>query len=174
MKKILSFVALVILLNTTAIAQKTFSTRNGKISFIAAKDDDVKAVNNEVTSRLSVNGSLNFSCLIKGFRFANAEMQDHFNTEYLQSTQFPRADFKGTITNLSAINFTKDGEYKAVAKGNLTMHGVTKSITVDGTIVIKAGKPTATAKFNIIMTDFKIDASSVTDKVSAEINCLYQ
>ena len=174
MKKILSFVALVILLNSTVKAQKTFSTRNGKISFIAAKDDDVKAVNNEVTSRLSVNGSLNFSCLIKGFRFANAEMQYHFNTEYLESTKFPRADFKGTITNLAAINFAKDGVYKATAKGDLIMHGVTKNITVNGTITIKAGKPTATATFNITMTDFKIDASTVTDKVMAEINCVYQ
>ncbi len=174
MKKILSFVTLVILLNTSLSAQKTFSTRNGKISFIAAKDEDVKAVNNEVTSRLSDNGSLSFSCLIKGFRFENAEMQDHFNTEYLESTKFPRADFKGTITNLAAINFAKDGIYKAIAKGDLTMHGVTKNITVNGTITIKAGKPTATAKFTITMTDFKIDASSVTDKVSADINCVYQ
>jgi hypothetical protein len=174
MKKVLSFVALIILLSTTAIAQKTFATRNGKITFIAVSDDDVKAVNNEVTSRLSDNGSLSFSCLIKGFRFANAEMQDHFNTEYMQSTQFPRADFKGAITNLIAINFAKDGIYKAVAKGNLTMHGVTKNITVDGTITIKAGKPTVTSKFTMIMKDFKIDASSVTDKVNAEINCVYQ
>ncbi len=174
MKKVLSFVALLILLSATAIAQKTFSTRNGKITFTAVSDDDVKAVNNEVTSRLTDNGSLSFSCLIKGFRFANAEMQDHFNTEYMQSTQFPRADFKGAITNLTVINFAKDGVYKAIAKGNLTMHGVTKNITVDGSITIKAGKPTVGSKFTINMKDFKIDASSVTEKVNAEINCVYQ
>ena len=174
MKKVLSFIAFIILLSSSLNAQKIFSTRNGKISFIAVSDEDVKAVNNEVTSRLSDNGSLNFSCLIKGFRFANAEMQDHFNTEYMQSTQFPRADFKGTITNIKEVNFAKDGAYKAIAKGDLTMHGVTKNITVNGTINIKAGKPTTTAKFTIIMKDFKIDASSVTEKVNAEINCVYQ
>lgn len=174
MKKIFSFVALIILINSTVIAQKTFATRNGKITFVAMSDDDVKAVNNEVTSRLSDKGSLNFSCLIKGFRFANAEMQDHFNTEYLQSTQFPRADFKGAITNIKEINFAKDGTYKAIAKGDLTMHGVTKNITVNGTIAIKAGKPTVISTFTINMKDFKIDASSVTEKVNAAINCVYQ
>lgn len=155
-------------------AQKVYGTRNGKISFIAPNDEDVKAVNNEVTSRLADNGTLSFSCLIKGFKFAYAEMQDHFNTEYLQSNQFPRADFKGNITNLKEVLFTKNGTYKAMVKGDLTLHGVTKNITVNGTITVKDGKISAIASFPIIMKDFKIDASSVTEKVKAEINCIYQ
>jgi polyisoprenoid-binding protein YceI len=117
---------------------------------------------------------MSFSCLIKGFKFAYAEMQDHFNTEYLQSNQFPRADFKGSIANLKEVIFTKNGNYKAVVKGDLTLHGVTKSITVNGTITVKDGKINSIASFPIIMKDFKIDASSVTEKVKAEINCIYQ
>ncbi len=174
MKKILCFTVGILLIYGSISAQKVYSTRNGKISFIAPNDEDVKAVNNEVTSRLSDNGAMSFSCLIKGFKFAYAEMQDHFNTEYLQSNTYPRADFKGTITNLKEVVFTKNGTYKAIVKGDLTLHGVTKNITVNGTITVKDGKMTAIASFPILMKDFKIDASSVTEKVKAEINCIYQ
>jgi hypothetical protein len=174
MKKVILFVAFCTALSTITNAQKQFGTRNGKISFLATDDDGVKAVNNEVTSRLADNGTISFSLLMKGFRFELAEMQEHFNDKYVESTKFPRADFKGTITNLKEINFTKDGVYKATAKGDLTMHGVTKSITVTGTITIKSGKPTVTAKFPLVMKDFKIDGTGVTSKVNADINCVYQ
>jgi len=159
---------------TQADAQKVFVTRNGKISFAATNDDDVKAVNNEVTSRLADNGQITFSLLIKSFRFKLAEMQDHFNDQYLESTRFPRADFKGNIVNLSAVNFAKDGSYKISVKGDLTMHGVTKSVTVTGTIDIKGGKPSAAGQFVILMKDFNINASSVTDKVTVDVSCQYQ
>jgi hypothetical protein len=90
------------------VAQKTFGTRNGQIIFQSPSDEDVKAINNEVSSRLLDDGTLTFSLLIKGFKFKMAEMQDHFNTQYLQSTQFPRADFKGNITNIKSVNFARD------------------------------------------------------------------
>lgn len=173
MKKILILTILVLSISTIN-AQKTFGTRNGKITFVAASDDDVKAVNNEVTSRITDKGDISFSLLMKGFKFKLAEMQEHFNDDYVQSTKFPRADFKGTITNIKAISFTKDGSYKANVKGSLTMHGVTKPITVNGSITVKGGKPTAYAQFIINMKDFAIDASSVTDKVNADISCVYQ
>ena len=174
MKKILCLSIGILLVFNNINAQKVYGTRNGQISFIAPNDEDVKAVNNEVTSRLSDNGTMSFSCLIKGFKFGYAEMQDHFNTEYLQSNTYPRADFKGSITNVKEVVFTKNGTYKAIVKGDLTLHGVTKNITVKGTITVKDSKISAIASFPIIMKDFKIDASSVTEKVKAEINCIYQ
>lgn len=78
------------------------------------------------------------------------------------------------ITNLGDISFSKDGTYKAIVKGDLLMHGVTKNVLVNGVIEIKGGKPSVKASFVIVMKDFKIDAASVTDKVTVEINCQYQ
>lgn len=167
------FFSLIFLVNHTE-AQKIFGTRNGKVAFISPSDEDVKAANNEVTSRIADNGQLTFSLLIKGFKFRYAEMQDHFNDQYLQSNLFPRAGFKGNIMNLKDVNFSKDGSYKVSVQGDLTMHGVTKNITVNGTLEIKAGKPAANCQFTIVMKDFKVDASSVTDKVTVDISCQYQ
>jgi polyisoprenoid-binding protein YceI len=174
MKSVFALVLSLVFLVNQSDAQKVYATRNGKITFSAPSDADVKAVNNEVTSRIADNGQVTFSLLIKGFKFKFAEMQEHFNDQYLESSKFPRADFKGNITNLSDVNFSKDGTYKVSVKGDLTMHGATKNITVPGTIEIKGGKPSATAAFTLAMKDFKIDASSVTDKVSVELSCQYQ
>lgn len=174
MKKILSLAMVILLAGSSVSAQKIYATRNGKISFIAPKDEDVAAANNEVASRLNDKGEISFSLLIKGFKFAYAEMQAHFNNDYLQSNQFPRADFKGAITNIKTVDFTKDGNYKVAVKGSLTLHGITKPINVNGTISIKSGKPSANAQFVIVMKDFNIDAATVTNQVNAVINCVYQ
>jgi polyisoprenoid-binding protein YceI len=155
-------------------AQKTFGTRNGQIIFQSPSDEDVKAINNEVSSRLLDNGTLTFSLLIKGFKFKMAEMQDHFNTQYLQSSQFPRADFTGSVTNIKSVNFTKDGSYPVQFTGNLTLHGVTKKVAASGTIVITKGKPLAKANFPIQIKDFGVNAPDVTEKVTIAVNCQYQ
>ena len=174
MKLFFSCILTMFFLVTTAEAQKIYATRNGKISFSTASDEDVKAVNNEVTSRMADNGQLTFSLLIKGFKFKLAEMQEHFNDQYLESNKFPRADFKGNITNLKDVNFGKDGSYKVTVKGDLTMHGVTKNITANGMVEIKGGKPVASCQFVMVLKDFNVSASSVTDKVTVDINCQYQ
>lgn len=174
MKLFLSLIISTLFLVSNTNAQKIFATRNGKITFSTLSDEDVKAVNNEVTSRLADNGQMTFSLLIKGFKFKYAEMQEHFNDQYLESSKFPRADFKGTIVNLKDVNFSNDGSYKVSVTGDLTMHGVTKNITANGTLEIKAGKPVAACQFSLLMKDFKVDASSVTDKVTVDISCQYQ
>lgn len=155
-------------------AQKNFGTRNGQILFQSPTDEDVKATNNEVSSRLSDNGTLSFSLLIKSFRFKMAEMQDHFNTEYMHSSQYPRADFKGTISNIKTVNFSKDGNYPVDVTGDLTLHGVTRKVSPKGNLTIKAGKPLAKASFTIIVKDFGIKADDVTEKVIITVNCQYQ
>jgi polyisoprenoid-binding protein YceI len=160
MKLFFSFILAAVFF-TQADAQKIYSTRNGQINFSAPKDAEVKAVNNEVVSRVADNGQITFSVLIKGFRFKLAEMQDHFNDQYMESNKFPRADFKGNIANLSEVNFAKDGSYKATVKGDLTLHGITKSITANGTVEIKGGKPVVSCKFSVALKDFGVSTSGV-------------
>jgi hypothetical protein len=174
MKSVVVFALSILFLVNTADAQKVYGTRNGKITFSSPTDEDVKAVNNEVTSRIADNGQLTFSLLMKGFKFKLAEMQEHFNDQYVESNKYPRADFKGNIVNLAAVSFDKDGSYKISVKGDLTMHGVTKNVTVNGTLDIKGGKPVANAQFAILMKDFNVNASSVTDKVTVDVSCQYQ
>ncbi len=151
----------------------SFSTKNGRIKFVSPSDPDVSAINNEVFSKITGAGEIRFSLLFKGFQFKYAEMQTHFNEEYVESEKYPRANFTGTIQNIKSIDFTKDGKYTAKVVGTLTMHGVTKPVQTTATLNIVKGKIAATATISIIMSDFKIDASAVTEKVDLEINCNY-
>lgn len=151
----------------------SFSTKKGSIQFVSPTDPDVSAVNNEVSSKITAAGELRFSLLFKGFHFKYAEMQTHFNEEYVESEKYPRAIFTGTIQNIKSIDLTKDGKYTATIVGTLTMHGVTKPVQTSATLNISKGKIAATATISIIMSDFNIDASAVTDKVDLEINCNY-
>ena len=151
----------------------SFSTKKGSIQFVSPTDPDVSAVNNEVSSKITAAGELRFSLLFKGFHFKYAEMQTHFNEEYVESEKYPRAIFTGTIQNIKSIDLTKDGKYTATIVGTLTMHGVTKPVQTSATLNISKGKIAATATISISMSDFNIDASAVTDKVDLEINCNY-
>ena len=174
MKRI-ALLCMTLCLFSVAVQAQVLATRNGKISFASPSDDDVKAVNNQVTSRLATaTGQMTFSVLMKGFKFELAEMQDHFNgKDYANTTTYPRADFSGMITNVKTINFTKDGTYAATVKGNLTMHGVTKSVTVTGNVIVAGGKVTVKASFPLALADYNINGKGVSSKINVEVSCKY-
>ncbi len=180
MKHILALLLLVGSLTTTLQAQKVYSTRTGKISFYSkAPLEDIEATNNEVESKLSSStGQVIFMLLMKGFKFENQLMEEHFNEDYLESSKYPKSDFKGYITNVSAINFAKDGTYAAKVKGTLTLHGVSKEVEANGSIEVKGGKPVAKTKFPIKLKDYKIGGSMVGKKIAetimVEVNCKYE
>ena len=154
-------------------AQKVYSTKAATVRFIAVDDKDIDATNTKAVSRLEANGKLSFIMLLKDFSFEMDLMQKHFNEEYVESEKYPRASFTGTIQNIKSIDLSKEGKYTAKVVGTLTMHGVTKPVQTSATLVISKGKIAATATISINMSDFKIDASAVTEKVDLEINCNY-
>ena len=179
MKRALVLV-LAIALTTGIQAQKLFSTKTGKISFESkAPLEDIEASNNEVESKLlSSTGQVVFTLLMKSFQFKNQQMEDHFNENYLESSKYPKSDFKGFITNIKEIDFTKDGSYPAKVKGSLTIHGVTKDIEADGTLTIKNGKAIANSNFNIKLKDYNIGGTMIGKKIAENItviiDCQYE
>ncbi len=173
-------ILIVILFSTTLVQAQLYSTRSGVVSFFSSTPlEDIQAKSTSVESKLlSTTGQVSFLMLIKSFRFPNQEMEDHANESYLESDKYPKADFRGTITNIKAINFKKEGTYPAIVKGTLTMHGVTKPVTAKGSVIVKNGKPTATCKFPVQVTDFGINGSIVGKELARSIdvtvNCQYQ
>ena len=166
-----------IIVSNPSWAQKNYSTSNAEVHFIAVDDNDIDAVNKNAVSRLQANGDLSFIMLIKDFTFEMEGMQKHFNEEYLESDQFPRAFFNGKITNFSSVNFTKDGKYPITVTGSMQVHGVNKAMQTSGILEIKNGIPTATAKFTVTLKDFKIGGiliKMVADKINVDIKATYQ
>jgi len=153
-------------------AQDKYFTKTGKISFYSvAPLEDIEAHHRSVTAILDTKtGSLQFSLLINGFEFEKALMQEDFNADYLQSDKYPKAEFKGQVTNNNAISYTKDGEYIAKVKGTLSIHGETKDTEASGKIILKEGKLLLNSTFNILLSDYKIPiAKLVMDKISNKV-----
>jgi len=173
MKKSLFIFLLSACLLNVANAQKFF-TKTGRIDFNAtapSSPENIQAVNRTVTCVLyAANGNMQFAVLIKGFTFERKLMQEHFNENYMESDKFPKASFKGQITNLSAIQFSKDGEYKADVKGKLTIHGVTKDVSYSGKIIIRSGKLILASSYSVLLADYNIAIPGpVKDKVAKEV-----
>ena len=142
--------------------QKYF-TKTGSIHFLSeAPLEKIEASNGTAYVVFDAGtGQMEWAVLIKGFKFEKALMQEHFNENYMESNKYPKAIFKGTITNMSAVNLAKDGTYNVEASGDLTIHGVTKPIRAPGRIMVKEGAVTAESSFNITIADYKIEVPKV-------------
>jgi len=152
-------------------AQKYFS-KTGSISFYSeAALEKIEAHNTSASTVIDAStGSLEWAVLIQGFKFDKALMQEHFNENYMESTTYPKAKFKGKIDNVSAIQFAKDGTYNVTISGQLEMHGVTKSISVPATFTVKNGALSAKSKFSVALEDYNIEVPKlVTDNISEKV-----
>lgn len=170
MKNIIKLTIILLMISGSVFGQK-YITKNGKITFFSdAPAEKIEGHNNQVNTALDITtGDLVFKVLMKSFEFENALMQEHFNENYVESDKFPTATFKGKITNLSEINFTKNGKYKALVDGDLTIHGVTKKVKHFGTFEIKDGKILVNAKFSIALKDYNVKIPNTVLKNIAEI-----
>jgi len=158
MKKTTLIIALGLMASITFAQKKT--TTSASVNFDATTSLDAlpKADNKTVVAALDTKtGSVAFEAIIKSFSFSNPMMQDHFNgAKWMDSEKFPKATFKGTITNLSEVNFAADGSYKANVEGELTMHGVTKPVKTTADINVSGGTITSKSEFSIIGADYGI------------------
>lgn len=116
------------------------------------------------------NGQVEFSLLIKDFKFKNAVMQEHFNENYMESDKFPRAVFKGSLDKHNASLFVKEGSIKEVVTGSLTLHGVTQTVQAEILFTVKADGLAAQTSFVIQPSDYHIQIPSIlTNKIAKDI-----
>jgi polyisoprenoid-binding protein YceI len=163
-------------------AGQLWYTKTGSVNFYSHTSiEDIRATNQEVVSFLNeADGELQFQVLIKAFRFPKATMQEHFNSaDYMDSDKFPKAAFKARITNLALINFAKDGNYPAEVAGEMTMHGVTKPVKIQGTLAIANGRPVVRATFMVKRLDYGIkvpgfNASKIAEQIEVTVQCNYE
>jgi polyisoprenoid-binding protein YceI len=178
MKTVLLLIAIIF---ASGVHAQDYITRNGSISFYSHTGlEDIKADNNEVVSVFnSATGDFEYKVAIKSFHFAKQSMEDHFNNrDYMDSEQYPKASFSGKVTDLSDVNFTKDGTYNVTVQGNLTIKSTTKPVTAKGTITIQNGKLTASSTFSVNRKEFNVIGEAfvqkkISDEIQVSVNCVY-
>lgn len=171
MKRIFFLIAIPVFISVQTYAQKYY-TKNGHVSFFSkAPLENIKAESNQVLTVLDTQtGEMQFSILIKSFHFPKSLMEVHFNENYLESGKFPTAGFKGNITNLKDIVFTKDGIYKATVSGTMSIHGVAQKFNTGGTITITGSKISLRSVFFIKLADYNISIPKIVmDKVAESV-----
>ena len=182
MKSIIKiYLAVILLISSNLVhAQKVYATKTGQIFFNATGGiEKIAAVNNQVDSKfVDATGQIIFGVLVKGFKFENQLMEDHFNENYMESTQFPKADFKGYIKNIKEVDFSKDGKYNINLEGNLTIHGVSQKVNTAGQLEIAQGKVTINGEFSVKIKDYSIKGLYIGEKIANDakirVNCKYQ
>lgn len=162
MQKLILILLAFIMSGTIAYGQKYYS-KTGSVHFLSeAPLEKIQASNNNAYVVFDAStGQMEWAVLIKGFKFEKALMQQHFNENYMDSDQFPKAVFKGTIVDKAGINLEKDGSYNVTASGTITIHGVTKPLTAPGQITVKNGKVNASSSFTLTVADFNIEVPKI-------------
>jgi hypothetical protein len=166
------FILVLLVSSVGAFGQSKFIAKNAYISFYSSTPmEDILGESNEAVTILdSSNGEIVFQALMTTFHFKRALMEEHFNENYMESTKFPKAKFKGTIDGFKKEMLTAPVANIKIT-GVLNVHGVDKTITVPGTIGLQDGKLVATSKYKVTPEDFGIVIPSlVRDKVGKEMD----
>ncbi|WGH74325.1 YceI family protein [Tenacibaculum tangerinum] len=154
---------------TQAIFSQQYFTRTGTTEFKASVDtfEPVEAKNNSTTVVLDTNdGAIASLLLVKGFRFRVALMQEHFNENYMDSNEYPKATFKGKIHDFNVTELSSTKEYKI--SGTLTIKGKSKLISTKATLQKSGNMIILKSSFSVTPQDFNIKIPSIVRKKIAE------
>lgn len=150
MKKIILFFFAGVVTTFQVNAQNRLITRTGHATiFSHTIAEDITANNYEVSGTINTtNGEVAISLPVQSFQFEKALMQEHFNSsQFMDSKQFPRITFKGTIENANTVNYSKNGKFEVTVSGSLTIKGVAKPISEKAVIEVNNGKILVTNSF---------------------------
>ena len=162
-KLLLPFLLLAV---TITFGQSKYMTKSGSMSFEASQPsfEPIEATHSAVSALLNADtGELAVLALVRGFRFPLALMEEHFNENYIESHQYPKTSFKGSILNFDS-NALSNQPRTVQLTGELSMHGVTKPISVSATITQSDEQITLTSSFSIKTSDFGIKIPSLVRK----------
>lgn len=173
-------VALILCLQNTAYSQQRYKIVNPSVNFFAGTPlEDIDGTSDKLVGVLVADKSeFAFRIAMNSFQFPRALMQEHYNENYLETAKFPNADFKGVIEG--EVDWETNGEYEVVAKGEFTIHGISKMYEIPALIKVQEKVKSLEATFEILLEDHDIkrpkivllkiaDSAEVTVKANLEL-----
>ena len=181
MKKTILTLVAIAAISLTASAQKLTTSKSHIKFYSHTVAENIEANNYKAVGTIDpATGTVVFSVPMQSFEFEKSLMQKHYNSpKFLDTKQYPKAKLKGKITDLSKVNFKKDGTYDVTVKGEMTLHGVTNPTTEKATITVKNGKIAVTSKFKITLADYKVafekgkPSTNIATTVDVTVNAEY-
>ena len=164
-----NFLILLLLSSGQLIAQR-YITRNAEVYFLSDKDalEIVEATNNQVGAVVDLfDKEVAFQIQMRAFHFKIALMEEHFNENYVESDQYPKATFRGRFIDLPEDLSLQN---KLLVKGIIDFHGVQKEIEVFVNLELKGDTLISSSNFVLLCSDFGIKIPKiVADKLANEI-----
>ncbi len=169
MKHLLIIMTLFFALNVSA--QKYF-TKTGATEFMASVEafEPISASSTSTTAILDIStGDIAALIFVRSFHFKIALMEEHFNENYMDTKDFPKATFKGKLDRFDMTKLTSIWQ-EFTMTGTLNIRGVDK--VINDVIKLKkvAGKIVVQGALIVAPSDFKIDIpGAVSSKIAKEI-----
>jgi len=145
-----------LLISSTLLSAQQYLTREARLDFDAGSPlEDIVAFTESGSAVYdATTGKIGVQVLMTSFQFKRALMQEHFNENYVESEKFPKASFKGSYS-------------EGFVAGGLTIHGVTKEISVPARLEKKDGNFILVTSFDITLADYEVKIpSAVANKIS--------
>lgn len=161
------FVLLFFLLShAVEIQGQAIRSESGYVRFFSdALIEDISAENDQASAIFDVgSGEAVFLIPISGFEFRKSLMKEHFNENYLESAKYPEAYFRGKISGYNPGSSSS----KAIAEGEMTIHGVKRRVTIPGTITKQSGQLILEAVFQVVLMDYKVEIPTLMFQNIAE------
>ena len=166
------FFVLVSGITSKLMAQEKYIDKNGLIIFEASEKlfEEVKATNEFVTVILNTETKqIATLALIKGFHFKNSLMEEHFNENYIESEDYPKATFKGELIDFNANDLSENSSEVSV-EGVLELHGKQKQISSKLKMQKSGDIISMTGGFIVTPGDFDIKIPSIVrNKIAKEV-----
>lgn len=162
-----------LLLALNHLQAQVFSFDHGKVEFYTTSIlSDIDAITEDVKVKLDIQtGEVELAIAIESFEFEYELMQEHFNEKYMESDKYPMATFKGKIAqDISKII----EETEIEATGEMTIHGVTKEISLKTRISKKNELTVVKVKIPVVFKDYNVEEPSILTKSVAkdvEVKC---
>jgi len=168
--KAIFLILCMIYLFTPARSQGKYLTNNGTIKFYShTVIEDITAENRRVAAVVDAEkGEVAVIVMMREFQFEKKLMQEHFNENFVESEKYPKAFFNGSIENNDSVDYRSPGIYPVMVLGELTIHGVTRSLNTKGTLEVKANGIVAHTSFRLNPEDYEIKIPRVVRDNIAE------
>lgn len=167
---LVQFIFLLLFCFSSAFYAQTYTASNGKVKFTSeAPLELIKAESSKLVSVIDIKDrKFAFSVMVETFEGFNSPLQkEHFRENYLETSKFKTATFKGKI--IEEIDFTKNGTHNIRAKGNVSIHGVEKEKIIKGKLTIKDGTIELESTMEVPLEEFNIKVPKVVNQKIAQI-----
>jgi len=158
------------LLSSVGFCQEFF-TDDGKVAFTSdAPLREFTGTSDKLHGLIDFDKNLldfyvDLNTLDTGVKLRDKHMRDN----YLETKKYPFGEFTGNLADETTWqNLSENKPSPVVAVGMFTIHGVTKSVNIEGTLTKVGSKLQLEATFDVLLSDYNIEKPSLLGYELAE------